>query len=376
MTRVRAFDWLRGIAVLVMIQTHALVLLEPPLPAGPFWARLQWVDGLVAPAFLFGAGFPLQRRLLARPRPGPRGRGRDARSARAQDAAAPRRGAFCRDPRELDVVPHLPRAALDPAHRHPPVHRLLVAPRITDPGVSLRAPAPPRLGGSRSRRGGVRHLALRRACPRPLRGACERKQRFRVSAPPLGRLRLPRRLGRRGRRGRWAQASEVDRRPPGSRRRPVGCHSATPRRLSAAPVLGDESRQPRGALDAGMRAAPRSPRAPTGSGGRLGDLETPVGRAVRDLVTRRVLLPPGAALLPDPRVLLRGGLGEFLRLAEVLGARCAARARHGRPDLRDGPPLCDLSTNHRSRPARAPRAERGRTLARAVKRTSSRTGGP
>src|SRR3954452_11781281 len=59
MTRVRAFDWLRGIAVLVMIQTHALVLLEPGLRAGPFWTRLQWVDGLVAPAFLFSAGFSL-----------------------------------------------------------------------------------------------------------------------------------------------------------------------------------------------------------------------------------------------------------------------------------------------------------------------------
>ncbi|MFL5371628.1 MAG: heparan-alpha-glucosaminide N-acetyltransferase domain-containing protein [Myxococcales bacterium] len=59
MTRVRAFDWLRGIAVLVMIQTHALVLLEPGLRAGPLWTRLQWVDGLVAPAFLFSAGFSL-----------------------------------------------------------------------------------------------------------------------------------------------------------------------------------------------------------------------------------------------------------------------------------------------------------------------------
>src|SRR3954467_1796139 len=59
MTRVRAFDWLRGIAVLVMIQTHALVLLEPGLRAGPLWTRLQWVDGLVAPAFLFSPGFSL-----------------------------------------------------------------------------------------------------------------------------------------------------------------------------------------------------------------------------------------------------------------------------------------------------------------------------
>jgi uncharacterized membrane protein len=57
--RVRAFDWLRGIAVLVMIQTHALVLLRPELRAGPLWTRLQWIDGLVAPAFIFSAGFSL-----------------------------------------------------------------------------------------------------------------------------------------------------------------------------------------------------------------------------------------------------------------------------------------------------------------------------
>ena len=57
--RIRAFDWLRGIAVLVMMQTHSLVLLRPELRAGPFWNRLQWVDGLVAPAFIFSAGFSL-----------------------------------------------------------------------------------------------------------------------------------------------------------------------------------------------------------------------------------------------------------------------------------------------------------------------------
>jgi uncharacterized membrane protein len=57
--RVRAFDWLRGIAVVVMIQTHALVLLRPELRAGPLWTRVQWIDGLVAPAFIFSAGFSL-----------------------------------------------------------------------------------------------------------------------------------------------------------------------------------------------------------------------------------------------------------------------------------------------------------------------------
>ena len=52
-SRIQAFDWLRGIAVLVMIQTHALSLLRPELRSGPLWMRLQWIDGLVAPAFIF-----------------------------------------------------------------------------------------------------------------------------------------------------------------------------------------------------------------------------------------------------------------------------------------------------------------------------------
>jgi uncharacterized membrane protein len=59
MSRVRAFDWLRGIAVLVMIQTHALALLRPELRQGGFWQTLQWIDGLVAPSFILAAGFAL-----------------------------------------------------------------------------------------------------------------------------------------------------------------------------------------------------------------------------------------------------------------------------------------------------------------------------
>ena len=58
-SRILAFDWLRGLAVIVMIQTHALTLLRPELRTGPLWARLQWIDGLVAPAFIFSAGFSL-----------------------------------------------------------------------------------------------------------------------------------------------------------------------------------------------------------------------------------------------------------------------------------------------------------------------------
>ena len=57
--RIRAFDWLRGLAVLVMIQTHALVLLRPELRQGDGFVTLQWIDGLVAPSFIFAAGFAM-----------------------------------------------------------------------------------------------------------------------------------------------------------------------------------------------------------------------------------------------------------------------------------------------------------------------------
>jgi len=57
--RIRAIDWLRGLAVLFMIQTHALGLLRPGLRAGSAFAALQWMDGLVAPAFILAAGFSM-----------------------------------------------------------------------------------------------------------------------------------------------------------------------------------------------------------------------------------------------------------------------------------------------------------------------------
>jgi len=57
--RVRAFDWLRGLAVLVMIETHALVLLRKELLATPAAGVLDYINGLVAPSFIFAAGFSL-----------------------------------------------------------------------------------------------------------------------------------------------------------------------------------------------------------------------------------------------------------------------------------------------------------------------------
>ncbi|GMU60153.1 MAG: hypothetical protein AMXMBFR34_19160 [Myxococcaceae bacterium] len=58
-SRIHAFDWLRGVAVVVMIQTHAQVLLLPGLITTPFGYQLQRIDGLVAPSFIFSAGFAL-----------------------------------------------------------------------------------------------------------------------------------------------------------------------------------------------------------------------------------------------------------------------------------------------------------------------------
>ncbi len=58
-SRVRCVDWLRGLAVLVMIECHALVLL---LPAHDNDAARHWfngINGLAAPTFIFCAGFAL-----------------------------------------------------------------------------------------------------------------------------------------------------------------------------------------------------------------------------------------------------------------------------------------------------------------------------
>ncbi|HET9753542.1 MAG TPA: heparan-alpha-glucosaminide N-acetyltransferase domain-containing protein [Myxococcales bacterium] len=78
MSRVRAFDWLRGLAVLVMVQTHALALLQPGLRSGRLYTVLQWIDGLVAPSFILAAGFALAL-VLARSTAQPGGRARRLR---------------------------------------------------------------------------------------------------------------------------------------------------------------------------------------------------------------------------------------------------------------------------------------------------------
>jgi len=57
--RVRAFDWLRGLAVLVMVETHSMVLLRRELLATRTAVFLDYVNGLVAPSFIFAAGFSL-----------------------------------------------------------------------------------------------------------------------------------------------------------------------------------------------------------------------------------------------------------------------------------------------------------------------------
>ena len=57
--RVRAFDWLRGLAVLVMVETHSMVLLRKELLVTRTAAVLDFINGLVAPSFIFAAGFSL-----------------------------------------------------------------------------------------------------------------------------------------------------------------------------------------------------------------------------------------------------------------------------------------------------------------------------
>jgi uncharacterized membrane protein len=75
--RERAFDWLKGLAILFMIQCHALVLLRPELKTDRLYRWLDAIDGLVAPAFLFTAGFTLGLALV-------RSAKEDRRSARAR----------------------------------------------------------------------------------------------------------------------------------------------------------------------------------------------------------------------------------------------------------------------------------------------------
>ncbi|MGC4114285.1 MAG: heparan-alpha-glucosaminide N-acetyltransferase domain-containing protein [Myxococcales bacterium] len=57
--RIRAFDWLKGLAVVVMVQTHTIALLRPELMGSPLHQRLNWIDGLVAPSFILTSGFAL-----------------------------------------------------------------------------------------------------------------------------------------------------------------------------------------------------------------------------------------------------------------------------------------------------------------------------
>jgi uncharacterized membrane protein len=57
--RVKAFDWLRGLAVLVMIECHTMVLLRKELLTTRPAAWMDWLNGLVAPSFIFAAGFSL-----------------------------------------------------------------------------------------------------------------------------------------------------------------------------------------------------------------------------------------------------------------------------------------------------------------------------
>ena len=58
--RMAWLDWFRGAAVLAMIETHvANTFLAPGLREAAWFGWLTWLNGLVAPAFLFIAGYAL-----------------------------------------------------------------------------------------------------------------------------------------------------------------------------------------------------------------------------------------------------------------------------------------------------------------------------
>ncbi len=58
-TRIRAVDWLRGLACFDMIMWHAGALLSPEAAKDPQLNVLGFLAGLVAPSFMFAAGFAI-----------------------------------------------------------------------------------------------------------------------------------------------------------------------------------------------------------------------------------------------------------------------------------------------------------------------------
>ncbi|MFN0062170.1 MAG: heparan-alpha-glucosaminide N-acetyltransferase domain-containing protein [Myxococcaceae bacterium] len=55
--RLLAFDWLRGLVVLLMVHAHTGFLLQPEVQAQKLWRWCNFTHGLVFPTFLFVAGF-------------------------------------------------------------------------------------------------------------------------------------------------------------------------------------------------------------------------------------------------------------------------------------------------------------------------------
>src|SRR5213082_1425031 len=74
MPRFRFLDWMRGLAVVVMIQCHAFnSLTRADLRSGGAYVATQFVGGMAAPLFLFMAGitFAFQMDSLERREPRP-----------------------------------------------------------------------------------------------------------------------------------------------------------------------------------------------------------------------------------------------------------------------------------------------------------------
>jgi uncharacterized membrane protein len=65
--RLLALDWLRGLAVLVMVECHVFnALLSPALRDTGWFSALNWLNGLVAPAFLLVSGGVMGMNLQSR----------------------------------------------------------------------------------------------------------------------------------------------------------------------------------------------------------------------------------------------------------------------------------------------------------------------
>src|ERR1700682_3033348 len=279
-----------------------------------------------------GARVHLRRRFLHGADAGARGGRRAGWSLRAgaADAAPDLRSAPRRDAGQLDVVSHLPPAALDPARGYPPLHRALAAHRAA--GAAAAGPAAPRaaLGFAGAGRAGLRRVAAGRARAAASGTLPQRRDRLEIDLPAAALVGLP--LSRRGggREPRAARDGTLARAARSAGRRVVDGDALGLVALPTAQLLGHRPGQPRASLDAGVPGG-------AGAAGGRAALRRRVAhlvagalhRGLRHLVAGGVLPPRDAALLSALRgFLVRPLLARPLLLAAVLGTFRAAPGPH------------------------------------------------